>query len=252
MGGPDMAPHTPQRSDRPGEAVALLDTPARRPGVRLIAAGAVLLLLVSPGIASAQHADCITLEDFATGKVGEFPLDWKVRKDEGLDVYSVQEEAGRRFLRAVSRGVGIQAAKEREWDLKAYPVLACSRRPRRFPRGADERESGKNDSALAVYLLVPYSWMRGPRAVKYIWSERVPVATHLTSNAGLTQVRVLRSGPAGQDAWTEERVNVLEDYKRYFGDADTPKPAGIAVLTDADDTRSVAEGDYANFRACRE
>jgi hypothetical protein len=29
MGGPDMAPHTPQRSEHPGEAVALLDTPQR-------------------------------------------------------------------------------------------------------------------------------------------------------------------------------------------------------------------------------
>jgi hypothetical protein len=27
MGGPDMAPHSPQRSARPGEAVALLDIP---------------------------------------------------------------------------------------------------------------------------------------------------------------------------------------------------------------------------------
>jgi len=26
MGGPDMAPHTPQRSERPGVTVALLDT----------------------------------------------------------------------------------------------------------------------------------------------------------------------------------------------------------------------------------
>ena len=216
-----------------------------------IAAAAVLLLLVPPGVPSAQTADCITLDDFATAKVGEWPADWKVRKDDGRDVYSVQEEAGTRFLRAVSRGLGIQAAKERAWDLKAYPVLAWSWRPRQFPRGADERESDKNDSALAVYLLVPYSWIRGPKAVKYVWSERVPVGTHLTSNAGLTQVRVLRSGPASQDQWIEERVNVLEDYKRYFGEADMPKPAGIAVLTDADDTRSVAEGDYANFRACR-
>jgi hypothetical protein len=28
MGGPEMAPQTPQRSERPGKAVALLDTPA--------------------------------------------------------------------------------------------------------------------------------------------------------------------------------------------------------------------------------
>jgi len=30
-----------------------------------------------------------------------------------------------------------------------------------------------------------------------------------------------------------------------------PKPEGIGVLTDADDTESSAAGDYANFRACR-
>jgi hypothetical protein len=30
MGGPDMAPHAPQRSERPGKAVALLDAPHTR------------------------------------------------------------------------------------------------------------------------------------------------------------------------------------------------------------------------------
>jgi hypothetical protein len=156
-----------------------------------------------------------------------------------------------RFLRAVSRDLGIQAAKEKAWDLAAYPVLAWSWRPREFPRGADERESATNDSAVSVYMLVPYSRVRGPKAVKYIWSETVPVGTHLTSNTGLTQVRVLRSGTAGKDQWTDERVNVRDDYKKFFGESETPKPAGIAVLTDSDDTKSSAAGDYANFRACR-
>jgi hypothetical protein len=44
---------------------------------------------------------------------------------------------------------------------------------------------------------------------------------------------------------------VLEDYKKLFKESETPKPAGIAVLTDSDDTKSSAAGDYANFRACR-
>ena len=100
-------------------------------------------------------------------------------------------------------------------------------------------------------MLVPHSRIRGPKAVKYIWSEKVPVGTHLTSNMGLTQVRVLRAGTTGKGEWTEERVNVLEDYQKLFKESETPKPAGIAVLTDSDDTRSSAAGDYANFRACR-
>jgi hypothetical protein len=43
---------------------------------------------------------------------------------------------------------------------------------------------------------------------------------------------------------------VLEDFRKYFDERGTPSPEGIAVLTDADDTRSTAAGDYANFRAC--
>jgi hypothetical protein len=209
------------------------------------------LLLPEAGGPAAQTADCLTITDFSKNKVGEFPSDWRARKDEGKEVYTVREEGGKRFLAAVSKGLGIQGAKEREWDLDAYPVLAWSWRPREFPRGADERSAGTNDSALAVYMLVPHSRIRGPKAVKYIWSEKVPVGTHLTSNTGLTQVRVLRSGPAAKDRWTEERVNVLADYKKLFKESETPKPAGIAVLTDADDTDSTAAGDYASFRACK-
>jgi hypothetical protein len=88
------------------------------------------------------------------------------------------------------------------------------------------------------------------KSVKYTWSRVVPPGTHLTSSVGKTQVRVLRSGAqAGQ--WVEERVNVREDYRKYFGGGRVPKPAGIAVLTDSDDTASRAQGDYADFRVCR-
>jgi hypothetical protein len=211
---------------------------------------AVALAALSP-TSSAAQPECITLDDFSKATVGRFPTGWKPRQDEGADVYAVHEEGGLRFLRAVSRGIGIQAAREIDsWDLATHPVLAWSWRPREFPKGADEK-SGKNDSVLAVYMLVPHSPMRGPKAVKYIWSERVAVGTQLTSNGDLTRVRVLRSGTAAASTWTEERVNVLADYRTRFGESGTPQPAGIAVLTDSDDTGSSASGDYARFRACR-
>jgi hypothetical protein len=220
----------------------------------------LLALLLAAGLAFAQAAqpaapanDCIVLDDFSRSPVGQFPVGWEARKDEGKSIYRVAEENGRRFLRAVSEGLGIQAARQTEsWNLATHPVLAWSWRPRQFPQGADERKAETNDSALAVYMAVPHSKIRGPKAMKYIWSEKVPVGTHLTSNAGLTQVRVLRSGPpASKDAWVEERVNVLQDWQAAFKESQTPKPGGIAVLTDADDTKSTAAGDYANFRACK-
>ncbi len=227
---------------------------ARRGLLVVRAIGLALPLLLPTLRAGAQpvaSADCITIEPFSAGKVGAEPPDWKLRKDTGRGVYLIQEENGRRFLHAASKGLGIQTAKEFEWDLGAYPVLAWSWRPVEFPKGGDEREAKTNDSALAVYLLVPYSRISGPKAVKYIWSEKVGVGTRLSSNMGLTQVQVLRSGAEQKGRWVEERVNARDDYMKAFGVAEPPKPAGIAVLTDADDTQSSAQGDYANFRACR-
>lgn len=206
------------------------------------------LLGVLGSVARAED-ECIVLEDFAKAPVGQFPPDWKVPKEAGRQVYSVQAEARRKFLHAEARDVGIQAAKESSWDLTTHPILAWSWRPRQFPDNADER-TNRNDSVPAVYAVFPLSKI-AVKTVKYVWSEKVPVDTHLVSNLKLTQVRVLRSGRAGLDEWHEERANVREDYERYFQESEPPTPAGIAVLTDSDDTDSVAIGDYANFRVCR-
>jgi len=205
-------------------------------------------LLTTPDSASA--AECVAIEDFARGKVGEFPPDWKPRKDEGRSVYSVREEGGLRYLHAASRGLGIQAGREVAWSLGTYPILAWSWRPIEFPRNSDERKSRTNDSAVSVYAVFPSSPV-SVKSLKYIWSRVVPVGTHLTSSAGNTQVRVLRSGIEKAGQWVEEQVNVREDYQKYFGDSDVPKPAGIAVLSDSDDTKSSAQGDYASFRVCK-
>src|SRR5262249_52240584 len=145
---------------------------------------AVLSLIAATGLifgssittVSAQP-DCKTIEDFSKAKVGELPADWKLRKDSAKDAYRVAEEARQGFLGGMVKVLGVQAAEESEWDLAAYPMLVWSGRPLEFPNGSDERDSKTNDSALAVYMLVPYSRVRGPRAVKYIWSEKVPVGT---------------------------------------------------------------------------
>jgi hypothetical protein len=212
---------------------------------------ALVPLLLALIVAPVAAEDCIVIDDLSKATADQFPSDWKVRKDAAKSIYTVQEDGGLRFLHADAKDQGMQAAKQLEWDLNRYPVLAWSWRPIEFPAGADEKD-GKNDSVLSVYFMVPYSSIRGPKAVKYIWSERVPVGTRLESNGGLTQVRVLGSGTEKRGQWVEERVKVRDDWLAYFEAKEVPKPAGIAVLTDSDDTGSRAQGDYAKFRACAE
>src|SRR5207244_9932661 len=58
----------------------------------LLALGVVPLAAQAPTQTTPATADqCITLEDFARAKVGEFPTDWKPRKDAGKSVYSARE-----------------------------------------------------------------------------------------------------------------------------------------------------------------
>lgn len=220
---------------------------APRPLIALLLALSLLSLAI-PGAATA--GECVALDDFSSGKIGEFPPDWKPRHESGRPVYSIAQEGISRYLHAASRGLGVQAGRELAWNLDVYPILAWSWRPIEFPRDSDERKSKTNDSALAVYAVFPGSPV-SVKSVKYIWSRLVPVGTHLTSSAGNTQVQVLRSGIEQTGQWVEEQTNVRDDYRKYFGVTDVPKPAGIAVLTDSDDTKSSAQGDYANFRVCK-
>ena len=232
-------------------AARVTQRPRRRaPGaiVLVVTAGAVMSATGGPVPTTAAQDNCRVVEDFGKAGVGEFPEGWKARKDEAKNVYKVAEEGGKRFLRGDAKDLGIQAGKQFEWDLKQYPVLAWSWRAVEFPKGADER-TGKNDSAAAVYAVFPHSKI-SVKSVKYIWSEKVPKGTNIPQTKGNTQGVVLRTGGGG-DGWVEERVNVLEDYKRYFKTDEVPKPEGIGVLTDSDDTSSRARGDYARFRVCR-
>jgi hypothetical protein len=97
---------------------------------------------------------------------------------------------------------------------------------------------------------------KGAGSLKYIWSERL--AKGFEFDQQRKAVKVLESGaPANRDQWVEERVDVAADYRRRFGSQKLLNPVGISILTDSDDMQSdnpssVSEGDYAEFKICRE
>jgi hypothetical protein len=92
--------------------------------------------------------------------------------------------------------------------------------------------------------------------LKYIWSERL--AKGFEFDQQRKAVKVLESGvPTNRDQWVEERVDIAADYRRRFGVQMVLNPVGLSILTDSDDTQadngsSTAEGDYADFKLCRD
>jgi hypothetical protein len=258
--------------------------------LQLAAAGrvscAAIGLIVAALAVTAQAQQCIVLEDFSSSKLNGFPSGWTPREDAGRAVYMVRKEGDRVFLRAraagpKSAGNGIEADRPVKWNIEEYPILRWQWRPRAFPRGANEH-TGKDDSALGVYIgfcppedvplcekslknqlgitdriaLPKLLFSKGVGSLKYIWSERLPKGFEFDQQR--KAVKVLESGvPANRDQWVQERVDVASDYRKRFGAQKLLDPIGISILTDSDDTQSenpssVAEGDYADFKICRE
>jgi hypothetical protein len=210
--------------------------------------GLVVVLGLAP-VAPAQAPDgaCRVVVDHADGTPGEFPPGWEPRDDAARATYRIAVEDRLRFVRATAEGTGSQMGREFPWSADSHPILNWQWRPQVFPPGSDERASATNDSALAVYAVFGRMQMTA-RAVKYVWSRVVPAGTTLSTSRA-ARVIVLRSGPPADAGWVTETVDARRDYERLYGEA-PGRARGVAVLTDADQTKSRAVGDYGAFRIC--
>src|SRR5262249_2609022 len=73
-------------------------------------------------------------------------------------------------------------------------------------------------------------------AINYVWDAREPRGTVLTSPfTGRLKMVLPAGGPAELGRWVEERRDVLDDYRKAFGE-DPPMISGVAIMTDTDGT----------------
>ena len=116
---------------------------------------------------------------------------------------------------------------------------------RQFPKGSDERDAKKNDSAAGVYVVFPKRWLI-PESIKYVWSESAPVGTEILRSHRFPAV-IIRSGEQGMNEWKEESRNVAADFQKLFG-RKAPNPVAIGFLTDANSVKGTASADYDDIR----
>lgn len=185
---------------------------------------------------------------FMARDLGDFPSDWKVRERAGKSVYTVSSDEGGIFLRAESEDNSHTIGHDVSLDLDEYPHMLFSWRAMRLPPGGNENLKKTNDGALGVYVIFE-GWTMPPRSIKYVWSSTLSEGTLTTSPySKKAKVVVLRSGEKDLGEWVEEKVDVLDDYRRLFGDDAVPRVRGIGILTDSDNTGTHSAGDYRYFR----
>jgi hypothetical protein len=203
---------------------------------------AVLLVAVA-----AWAADRVVVADWGKYPVGTkgIPEGWK-GGDWGSPRYDFEivEVDGQRALHLKSEGDSSTIAREIKGmiDLKQTPILEWRWKITRLPRGADARKSATDDEAGQIYV----TWPRFPEALRsriigYIWDTSAPVGSIFRSEKTSTvQYVVVESGTAKLGQWVAERRNVLDDFKKIYGE-EPGNPGAISISIDSDDTKSSAE-----------
>jgi hypothetical protein len=191
----------------------------------------------------------LIVNDFSTKtSIGDFPNGWKTypfQKGKAKQVYKVEEENGKHFIRAYDdKDISMPIFKDFPWPLTQYPILKWSWRPLTLPKGAKEDSRATNDSACGMY--VAFGKTSGT-ALKYVWSSTLPVGHVWEKDPGKFFVIVLASGEKNLNRWQNEKIDVIADYKKYFGKEPKKDPSGIAIMTDGNATHSAAGCDYADF-----
>ncbi len=206
------------------------------------AALAAVFLIVAPS----RAADTLVVEDWSKqpeGKTG-IPEGWK-GQSWGSPKYDFRVETvdGRKMLHLKSDGDSSAIVKEVKVDVDMWPILEWTWRAVKLPVGGDARKSATDDEAAQIYVVFP----RFPSAVRsriiaYIWDTTAPVGSVFKSEkTGTVTYVVVRSGPAELNKWFTERRNVLEDYKKIYGESPAEQVGVISVLIDSNDTHSSAE-----------
>lgn len=173
---------------------------------------------------------------------------WQVRDFEGETRYRIVEAGGTRVLEAESDSAASSFYLEREIDLAARPVLEWRWRIEAPLRVPDERVKAGDDFAARVYVVAPGEGLFAlPVAISYVWSGSAPVGADWP-NPFTSKVRMVavESGTARAGAWQSYRRNVREDFRRLFG-REVDELEGIAVMTDADNSRQRARAWYGDI-----
>lgn len=131
----------------------------------------------------------------------------------------------------------------------------------------DEHQKSGDDYAARVYVVFQYEpsqarlmtrlkyglikRLRGEypvhSGISYVWANKLAQGESAPSPYTRRVMMVAaRSGDAGAGEWRSQERNILEDYRRLFG-KEPPPYAGIAIMTDADDTKDTAEAWYADM-----
>ncbi len=189
-------------------------------------------------------------------------IDISVAPDGGSPVpdgWSLKEFAGKARLKVEKVGplFAIHLSSDRasfglhkdiSVDVTQFPYLSWAWRVDQLPPKGDVRQKDTDDQAAQLYVVFPrFPAMVRSQIIGYVWDSTAPGGTVLNSPTNrMAKIIVLRSGTERLGQWVLESRNVLEDFRRLFGDP-PPKVGKLSLLINSQNTKSSAESWFAGL-----
>ena len=240
---------------------------------RLLGGVGVLVAALLAGGAPAGTAPAVLeVGRFSAETPGDGPpVDWKpltFKKIERHTRYRLVPLDGDVVVEAVSTAGASGLTREIRIDPQEFPIVEWRWRVSNLLTKGDPTRKDGDDYPARLYITFAYDPGRlgfldkaryetakllygayPPHAgINYIWEGRVPKDTILP-NAYTDRVRmvVVESGPGRLQQWVRVERNIVEDYRKAFGE-EPPMISGVAIMTDTDNTGESVTAHYGDIR----
>ena len=243
---------------------------------RLITAAPALTLIGLSGCAITPQDSAVrvypAVPRFSSVSEGDAPPPgWRpyvLRPDRVRTVYSMVRRDGRTALHAVADSASSGLSCATDIDPQRTPWLRWEWRVDTVHAGATVADDVLEDTAARLVVafagdlstlslrdriffeqvelftgnLLPFA------TLTYVWDGQLPVGSVLPyARSGRIRYDVVESGTARAGQWLRYERNLLDDFRRVFGDAPVGHITSVGVLTDSDDLKNHVEAWYGDI-----
>ena len=177
---------------------------------------------------------------------------WEDKIFHGKSKYTIGFEGDNGFVKGHSNKTSSAIFYRVKFDPSRYPILAWKWRAGKFPnKGNAADPKSKDDFSARVYVIFISRFFTNYRCIEYVWDESVKEGSVLKSPYS-AQIKHLVVQTGHTQDWISEKQNIVQDYKKLFGEKPNMKAAAIALMTDADGSQSEAEGYFDDIQIGRD
>jgi hypothetical protein len=170
--------------------------------------------------------------------------------------YTIERHGNDHYLRAESNASASALLHKETFNVYEYPQVKWNWKVSNIYAGADPKTKAGDDYPVRIYIIFEYDTLKSgffgklrnslikklygydtPHStLSYVWSSKEDNEAIITSPyTDKAKIIILAGGSQKAGTWQDEDINIVEDYRKAFGESPPPR-AGLAIMNDSDNT----------------